>query len=643
MTANIPNFSPQWTSRDPADFGMTLLELFAYMGDIINYYIDRAANESFIATASQRASVLQIANLMGYIPTTNVPSTVNLTFQNSTASPITLPALTQVGTTLTANGTTTQVLFETNAAATVPAKSGAINGSIVVAATQGYTILNAPETQGPSTGLANQFYKLNLPNVIGSSIKVSINSVSYTQVQYLIDSAGYDPVFVVSTDTNNYSYISFGDGVSGRIPPVGANILVTYRIGLGSLGNVPSGTITNIISVPTFSSVPAGLTVANSANLVDTVNGAATGGADPESTDSIRYNTPLSIRSINRAVSLTDYSNLAVQVVGVAKASAVASTYSSVTLYIAPLGDAGVGGDNVTPTTTFNTIATNVLAYLVDKAPANTTVTFQPPKYVGVYLIVNITVSPQYSQSSVLANVTNAINSILYIDNVYFGETLSVATLSNTISSVQGVAYQSIKKLVRADQDQTFTISNKALTSNVATLTTSTTHNLTVGQTVLVSNVDSTFNGTVVITGVTGTTFTYTLVAANVSSTPVTVTVTGATATSTSVTYTATNTFTVGQTVYVTGITNTGPTLNLSGVITAATGANFTIATTAASGAIYTSGGVATIGVTTALTVGDILCAANELPTLYEIGTVASSSASGIGSVTINTTGGILN
>jgi len=573
MTANIPNFSPQWTSRDPADFGMTLLELFAYMGDILNYYIDRAANESFLATASQRSSVLQIANLMGYIPTTTVPSTVNLTFQNSTASPITLPALTQVGTTLTTNGTTTQVLFETSTAVTVPAKSGAVNGSVVVTATQGYTPTTAsstsPEVQGPSTGLASQTYKLLLPNVIGSSIKVTINNVAYTQVQYLIDSSGYDPVFVVATDTNNYAYISFGDGVSGRIPPLGANINVTYRVGIGSLGNVSTGTITNILSVPTYGSVPSGLTVNNSDQFV-AGDGAATGGADPESTDSIRYNTPLSIRSINRAVSLTDYANLAVQVVGVAKASAVASTYSSVTLYIAPLGDAGVGSDNVTPTTTLNTITNNVLAYLQDKAPANTTITFQPPKYVGVYLIVNITVSPQYSQSSVLTNVTNAINSLLYIDNVYFGETLSVATVSNTISNIQGVSYQSIKKLVRADQDQTFTISNKALTSNVATLTTSATHNLTVGQTVLVSGVDSTFNGTVVVTGVTGTTFTYALVAANVSST-------------------------------------------------------------------------ASTGSVTALTVGDILCAANELPTLYEIGTTASSSALGVGSVTINATGGILN
>ena len=128
MTNLIPIFSPTWTNRDPADFGMTLLELFAYMGDILNYYIDRTANEALITSATQRQTVLQIANLIGYTPTNSTASTVTLTFQNSTASPITLPALTQVATSLVSNGTTTQVVFETNSALTIPAKSGATNG-----------------------------------------------------------------------------------------------------------------------------------------------------------------------------------------------------------------------------------------------------------------------------------------------------------------------------------------------------------------------------------------------------------------------------------------------------------------------------------------------------------------------------------
>ena len=62
-----------------------------------------------------------------------------------------------------------------------------------------------------------------------------------------------------------------------------------------------------------------------------------------------------------------------------------------------------------------------------------------------------------------------------------------------------------------------WTITNKALTSNVATLTIGT-HLLTVGSTVNVDNVDSTFNGTYVLTAVAATTISYALTNANVTS-----------------------------------------------------------------------------------------------------------------------------
>jgi len=566
MTNLIPIFSPTWTNRDPADFGMTLLELFAYMGDILNYYIDRTANEALITSATQRQTVLQIASLIGYTPTNSTASTVTLTFQNSTASPITLPALTQVATSLVSNGTTTQVVFETNSALTVPAKSGATNGSATVVATQGQTVSN--EIIGISDGTPSQTYALANTSVINGTVNVTINGVAYQSVQYLIDSNGYDPVFSTNTDADGITYVTFGDSVSGRVPPNGAQIYATYRVGGGVIGNVASNTIKYVISIPS-GTIPAGLTVSNQ-DISVSGDGAATGGADAESTDSIRINAPKSIRAINRAVSLSDYSYIAVQVSGVAKAIATADVYTSVTLYLAPAGDPGVAADNVTPTSVFNNLTPNVLSSLIDKAPANTTITFQPPKYVGAYLVVNITVAPQYKQSSVVSNVTSAINNLFYIDNVIFNDTVAVADVYQTISSVDGVAYQQIQKLVRADQDQTFTITNKALTSNVATLTTSVTHNLSVGQTVSVTNVDSTFNGTFVVIATTSNTFSYVLVANNVSSTSAT-------------------------------------------------------------------------GSVTALVVKDIVCGINEIPTLYELGTTASPSTTGVGSVVINATGGILN
>ena len=65
-------------------------------------------------------------------------------------------------------------------------------------------------------------------------------------------------------------------------------------------------------------------------------------------------------------------------------------------------------------------------------------------------------------------------------------------------------------------------VNNKALTTNVATLTTASAHGFEVGQSVVVADVDSTFNGTFTITGVPSTTtFTYAKIATNVSTTAV--------------------------------------------------------------------------------------------------------------------------
>lgn len=65
------------------------------------------------------------------------------------------------------------------------------------------------------------------------------------------------------------------------------------------------------------------------------------------------------------------------------------------------------------------------------------------------------------------------------------------------------------------------TITNKALTSNVATLTTGTAHGLEVDDSIWVEGVDATFNGNYIVTAVTTTTFSYAKTASNVASTPV--------------------------------------------------------------------------------------------------------------------------
>ena len=82
---------PNWTAADPADFGVAFVEGFSYMGDVLAYYIDRAANETNLATATQRDSLLNIEQNYGYIPSGYRQAYVDLTFTNTSGNIVTIP------------------------------------------------------------------------------------------------------------------------------------------------------------------------------------------------------------------------------------------------------------------------------------------------------------------------------------------------------------------------------------------------------------------------------------------------------------------------------------------------------------------------------------------------------------------------
>lgn len=57
---------PDWTERHVPDIGITLVELFAYVGDHLSYFQDAVATEAYLATARQRISVRRHARLVDY-------------------------------------------------------------------------------------------------------------------------------------------------------------------------------------------------------------------------------------------------------------------------------------------------------------------------------------------------------------------------------------------------------------------------------------------------------------------------------------------------------------------------------------------------------------------------------------------------
>lgn len=423
----IPALMPEWTSRSANDFGMTLLELWAYVADNLHYYADRVANEAYIETALEPDSVLQIARQMDYTPVGNVAATVNVLFSNTTASAVTVPAGTQLS---SSNPTAASLIFETNTSVTVPAL-----GTASVLATEGRTVTE--ELVGTSTGQVDQTYPLFESPVLDGSLKLLLAESVVSDWRYvpnLVVARPGDPFYTTSRGADGRLSVIFGDNANGKIPEAGVDIRVTYRVGGGTVGNVAAGSITRIVS----GSFP-GITVAN--------NEPAVGGANAESITSVRLNAPRSLRSLTRAVSLADYASLAVSVPGVGKANAT-SAGNAVTVYVAPAGGGGLVSGS--PTTSFTALKNTVLAYLNERKLLTTTVSVGNPTYVGIDITVTVYALDSHRQERVQADVSAALKALLDFDNVYFEDKITATDVHRAVLGVPGVQYVEIPLLARS-------------------------------------------------------------------------------------------------------------------------------------------------------------------------------------------------
>jgi hypothetical protein len=57
---------PDWQERNPADVGIAVVELLAYVGDQLSYYQDAVSSEAYLGTARMRVSVRRHARLLDY-------------------------------------------------------------------------------------------------------------------------------------------------------------------------------------------------------------------------------------------------------------------------------------------------------------------------------------------------------------------------------------------------------------------------------------------------------------------------------------------------------------------------------------------------------------------------------------------------
>jgi hypothetical protein len=228
LIARIQDRIPEWNASDPADFGVALVEAFAYMGDLVSYYIDRVANESFIRTATQRESLLNIALTYGYTPAGYRNATVDLVFTNSSEEEVTIPAGTVVSGQVIIDDTVETVYFTTVADAVIDAIAGGTPGEYTVSAYEGRSVtLVADDTTtygeliGTSTGTPAMRFALGESPVVDGSVEIYVQDgdlfSKWTQVEHLLDYSTNDLVYSLFIDDNNFVYINFGYGVSGVI------------------------------------------------------------------------------------------------------------------------------------------------------------------------------------------------------------------------------------------------------------------------------------------------------------------------------------------------------------------------------------------------------------------------------------------
>jgi hypothetical protein len=132
------------------DLGLQVLEWWAYLGDVLTFYNERIANESYLRTATQPGSVANLVALLGYQPAPGLAATGILAAIRSAAhpaEPLSVPAAMAVASVASA-GVPAQT-FETDAAATFTGLS-----SLPVALPPGPALTVGPGGEAQSVLLA---------------------------------------------------------------------------------------------------------------------------------------------------------------------------------------------------------------------------------------------------------------------------------------------------------------------------------------------------------------------------------------------------------------------------------------------------------------------------------------------------------
>ncbi len=416
----IPLFLTEWTDHNASDPGMSLIGLFSAAEDRLNYYIDRAVEQTNLSTALTRYAIVENSKTIGYQPSAPGAAVVDLTISTTLplAAPgdVTIPA----GTSLTSS---TGEKFELNSNVVFP-DDGVTTEITAVAATHGIT---RDEIIAVSDGRPNQHYMFTHKPVLDSPITVMVNAVAWDVQDALTLSEPSDVDYYLQRNEHDQVSAYFGNNVNGKIPGNTYQIRAIYRTGGGVVGQIEANGINEnkTIALSSF----------------NFTNPAASAGGGPHELDAdIKTNAPRMWASQDRAVTTDDYEIHALQVSGVGKAYAYASGVNVMNVVVAPTG----GG------TAPVAMLTAVYNYLLDKKLGTDVLNVMSAIYVQVIISGPVTVLKNWENDTVEVACNANVEDLFAFANRDFGSDTTAqgdakfSNLAGVIENTQGVDYVEI-------------------------------------------------------------------------------------------------------------------------------------------------------------------------------------------------------
>ena len=409
-----------WNDFEEDNAGRMLVESFAYIADLLLFYLDRQANETYLPTATERQNLINMCKLIGYTTKNATSAQVNikLSLDSVHSLDVTLPASSQLA-------TNSGLIFETVSDAVI--KAGELSTN--VEAIEGETFT---EVVGTSDGEEYQEFYLSRSGVVEIQ-SVNIDNSEWLFVDSFAGQLENSKVYSTEIDAWQRGKILFGNGKQGEIPENGERISVTYRVGGGVAGNVAPNTITSVRDIATDSD-------GNSIVVKITNEDWASGGSEPESIESIKLWAPRFYEAQDRCVTQQDYEAFAMKYDGIIKSRAIVRERTGeanvIRVYVLTYGQ--TANSVALPN---QTLKDNLLLFLNRYKMLTDWLEIEDGKWRNVDFSGKIIISDGFSSEKILPQVKAALTSLMSIETREMGEPLRISDVYAAIDNIEGVIF----------------------------------------------------------------------------------------------------------------------------------------------------------------------------------------------------------